>query len=263
MKKFFLIICAFCLFLAGCNDNKHEIRIGMIKYLNVTEEVLDNYSAGSNTRHIFFQNLNTMIMALKSGQIDVMSTYQSVARCFVEQNPEFEWITLNPDFDDAFCFAFRENDGETLKNEFNNAILQMYKDGTLVNLVKKYISETNLNSQAAVVDLPVFYDDSMVKIGVTGDLPMLDYIRPDGQPAGFNTAVLAEISKRIGKNFVLVQIEGGGRALALDSKQIDVIFWAVVPKIGQNLPSNIDKPDGMILSEPYFSDDIVHVRLRR
>ena len=110
--------------------------------------------------------------------------------------------------------------------------------------------------------MPKFYNDTMIRIGITGDLPLLDYIRPDGIPAGFNTAILAEISKLIGKNFVLVQVDSGSRAIALTSGEVDVIFWAVVPQDNEILPKNFDVPEGVILTEPYFSDKIVHVKLR-
>ena len=110
-----------------------------------------------------------------------------------------------------------------------------------------------------VVTLPTFYGAETIKIGVTGDLPLLDYIRPDGVPAGFNTAILAEISNRIKKNFVLVQVDSGARVTALSSEKVDVIFWAVVSE--DKRIGDIDRPEGMIFTKPYFSDEIVHVRL--
>ena len=54
-----------------------------------------------------------------------------------------------------------------------------------------------------------------IRVGVTGDLPPIDYVDEAGIPAGFNTAVLAEISRRIVKNIELVSIESGARSIAL------------------------------------------------
>ena len=41
----------------------------------------------------------------------------------------------------------------------------------------------------------------------------------------FNTAVLAEIGKRLGKNIELVQVDSVGRALALAQGNVDAVFW--------------------------------------
>ncbi len=101
-----------------------------------------------------------------------------------------------------------------------------------------------------------------IKVGVTGDLPPLDYVSADGQPAGFNTAILSEIAKRLGRNVEVIDIESGARATALNAKQIDVIFWAVVPN-GDKVPNDLDKPDGVEFSEPYFKDDVAHLKLKK
>lgn len=177
-------------------------------------------------------------------------------------HPEIDWEDAENLVSDSFCCGMRAEDIE-LKKEFDAAIMQMSKEGTLSRLVKTYLDESLHTEAPVAVDLPTIYGAPTIRIGVTGDLPLLDYIRPDGEPAGFNTAVLAEISRIIKKNFILVQIDGGARAAALSSGQVDVIFWAVSPGSETVLPKNFDAPDGIILSVPYFSDEIVHVKLSK
>ena len=268
MKKFLVLICAACLLISGCDSDKVQ-RIGMIEYENVTEEafnklqkkIAEENHENLNCEYVFFDNMISMLAAFKSGQIDYMSTYEAVAKYFVKNNSDFEYEPLTPELTDVFCCAMRKEDTD-LKEEFDGAILKMTRDGTLTKLVKKYIAEFYFDQTPPIIEMPRFYNDSVVKVGVTGDLPMLDYIRPDGIPAGFNTAILAEISRLIGKNFVIVQVDSGARAAALASEEVDVVFWAVVPQIEGILPLNVDKPDGVILTKPYFSDKIVHVKLR-
>ena len=84
----------------------------------------------------------------------------------------------------------------------------------------------------------------------------------DGTPAGFNTALLAEIAKRLGKNIEIVDIDSGARAVALTSNKIDVIFWAVIPN-GDNMPADIDKPENVEFSAPYFKDNVTHLKLNK
>ena len=52
----------------------------------------------------------------------------------------------------------------------------------------------------------------------------MDYVAANGTPAGFNTAVLAEIGKRLERNIELVQVNSVGRALALAQGNVDVAF---------------------------------------
>ena len=98
---------------------------------------------------------------------------------------------------------------------------------------------------------------------MTGDLPPLDYVSADGKAAGFNTALLAEISKLVRQNFELVQIDSGARAAALTSGKVDVVFWAAVPINDTLAPPDCDKPEGVILTEPYYTDKIIHIKLKK
>lgn len=265
MKKFVslaLILCA--LIAAGCGSDKEKI--GVIRYLNTSEESFDeslhSNKQSLNHEHIFYENLPTMIDALQAGHIDAISTYESVATYLVAKNPDMHFKIAEPVVMDLFCFAMREDETK-LRKEFNRAIFSISKNGKLAQFVKKYIDDFNRAEEPLAVEMPHFDDKPTIKIGVTGDLPLLDYIRADGQPAGFNTAVLAEISRIIEKNFVLVQVDSGARSVALSSGRIDVIFWAVKPKADSVAPKNFDKPEKMIFTKSYFADNIVHVHMKK
>lgn len=265
MKKFLLLVPIFAamIFLTGCGSDD-TIKVGAIKYLNVTEDELNEALLKSgkftdNRKYVLYENLNTMTAALLAGQIDELGTYRTVALYLTANHPEHQWEISAPVMSNVFCCAMRAEDF-ALKKEFDAAIKQMVKDGTLTKILKHYLDESVRGVEPSAVELPTIYGAPTLKIGVTGDLPLLDYIQPDGIPAGFNTAMLAEISRIIGKNFVLVQIESSARDIALTSKQVDVIFWAVEPE-DDILPDNFDTPDGMILTEPYFTDGAVYVKI--
>ena len=270
MRKFlFLALTIVLIFTTGCGSSD-EIKIGMIRHLNVTEEALDNLyeqnakinsDATRRAKHVFFNNMTTMVAALKSGQIDELTIYESVAYYLAAKDSSLEWEMSSPQMSDNFCCAMLDENA-ALKNEFDDALAEIFADGTLAKLVKTYIVADNHVAPPRVVEMPTFYNAPTIKVAVTGDLPPLDYMSADGKPAGFNTAILAEISKRINKNFVLVPVDAGSRALALMSKKVDVIFWVVVPAYDETIPSNFDVPDGIILTTLYFTDEIVHVRTR-
>ena len=278
MKKFFvlLMICALAL-VTGCggsqggNDKPDadagKVKIGMITRLNVSEEnfgvfmkqVEDtlNVKISSHTP-VFFDSLNALQPALQSKQIDEISTYRSVARYMIAHDPRFEILKDHSlEFIDSFCFALREDDTE-LKDSLNGVIREMQSDGTLDRLTKEYITDIKPDSEPTAIELPHFDSAPTIKIAVTGDLPPLDYVSTDGNPAGFNTAVLAEIGNRLLRNIEVVQIDSGARAAALTSKQVDVVFWAILP-VSEIVPEDSDKPDGVALTKPYFKDKVVHM----
>ena len=280
MRKIFaaLLVAMFVL-VTGCGGNEtkpaedKKITLGMITRLNVSETLLDNYFEQAASRmkqtsdlyapkHIFFDNMTSMIAALEARQVDRISTYQAVAKYLLARNDKLEQTTNRvPKISDSFCCALLE-DNAALKKEFDDAIVKLTTDGQLAELTKTYVTDLD-GKEPPAVDMPTFDGTPTIKVAVTGDLPPLDLITADGKPAGFNTALLAAISQIIGKNFEPVQVDSGARSAALTSKQVDVVFWVTVPLDDTIVPADYDKPEGVILTEPYFSDEIAHVKLNK
>ena len=260
MKKVFLLL-LIIFTMSGCgssgNDDKATPKTGALMQLNTTPEQAAQYAGGKTLN--FYENFNSMQMALSSKNIDSIQVYGSVAKYMTANNPDFvisEEQTVQ--LVDDFCCAVRKEDTD-LKNSFDEAIDSMKDDGTLDVLINRYVANTTETPQA--VEIEKIDGAETIKVGVTGDLPPLDLVLPDGTPAGFNTAVLSEISRRIGKNIELVQVDSGARAAALVSGQVDVIFWVVVPADDSNRPKDFDTPEGVELTEPYYQDVVVNVNL--
>ena len=275
MKKIFalLMICSLIL-LTGCGEEKTsddtKVKLGMITRLNASEENFGEFMSEvektfnvkiSSHKPIFFDSLSQMQTALQAAQIDEISTYQSVANYMTAKEPRFAVLKDHSlEFIDSFCFALREDEIE-LRDTLNNVIVEMQADDTLNRLTKEFITDINAETEPPAVELPHFDGAETIKVAVTGDLPPLDFVNANGMPAGFNTAVLAEIGNRLLKNIELVNIDSAARAAALTSKQVDVVFWAIVP-VSEIIPSDTDKPEGVILTAPYFKDKIVHMTFR-
>ncbi len=249
-----------------------DIKLGMISHLNATEKRMEDIlkmvqeDSGvkvTNYALTYYDSLKLMQMGIESGSVDQISLYTSVANYVVANNDKFETVgdelTLRI-LSDNFCFAVRKDEAD-LKAALDKALEEMKADGSLDKLVEDYI--TNVDKQnPPKVEIPMLEGADTIKVGVTGDLPPLDYISADGTPAGFNTALLAEVAKRSGKNMELVNIESGARAAALSSKQIDVIFWVVVPNMDK-MPTDLDKPEGVEFSAPYFKDNVEHLKIKK
>lgn len=267
--------------LTGCGGDTAEkpaakeggdsIKIGMIVNLNVSEQKLDEVmkkveenSGVKVSNHIttYYNNLNLMLMGIESGSVNEISTYQSVANYLIAENNKFEILKNHSlHLKDSLCFALRDED-DNLKNELNKALEEIKNEGTLDKLTKEYITDYKKDSIITPIEIAHIDGANTIKVAITGDLPPLDYVDTEGKAAGFNTALLSEVSKKINRNIELVQVDSAARASALTSKKVDVVFWAIMP-IGNDRPEDMDIPKGVELSTPYFTDEIVHLDMKK
>ena len=254
-------------------DNAPEVKLGMITHLNATEKKMEEIlkmvqeeSGVPLSKYVitYYDSLNLMNMGIESGSVDQVSLYKSVADYVIANNDKFAIVNDNKTLaamSDNFCFAVRKDDAQ-LKAYLDKVIGEMKADGTLDKLINDYITNVDKGQAPPAIEIPMTDGADTIKVGVTGDLPPLDYVSAEGQPAGFNTALLAEIAKRLGRNVEVVDIDSGARATALTSKNIDVIFWAVVPN-DDKMPADLDKPEGVEFTTPYFKDDVTHLKLNK
>ncbi len=282
MKKKFIAVLSACalmiMTLTGCggegntnktDNGKEKLTIGTLTHINASEERYNELmkkleksyrpsKANISVNYKYFNSTKDLLLALNSGQVDYVSAYDCVASYFVATNKGLEILKSERNLSDDFCFAFRNGD-TGLQTNFNKAIQGMFDDGKLGELSDKYILDLKDGKEPPKIDIEKIPDADTIKVAVTGDLPPMDYITADGQAAGFNAAILEEISKRIGKNIEIVSVDSAARASILKSGGADVIFWVSVPKNSTLIPAAIDTPEGVILSDPYYSDTIVHV----
>ncbi len=174
----------------------------------------------------------------------------------------------------------------------------MKEDGTLDALIGKYITDAASDPEPAEFTKT---DGETIRVAITGELPPMDYVAPDGTPAGFNTALLAELGRRLNRNIELLQVDSSGRAAALASGTVDLVFWtngadgrgrggrqtaeehaAFLAEMEQQRTKeqdelmrslnggldyekvrNMDIPDGTISTQPYFNDLMILIGLKK
>ncbi|MBP5167712.1 MAG: transporter substrate-binding domain-containing protein [Oscillospiraceae bacterium] len=200
---------------------------------------------------VYFDTFNELVMALESGGVDWIELPLSTANYLCASHDDFWTLGINTDGDVSLDmeiiinqmssgFSFLMLDTNTaLRDQFNDAIAGIKADGTLDALVKTFITDDISNDKPEAVAFDNRYTET-IRVAVTGELPPMDYVSPDGTFAGFNTAVLAEIGKRIGMNIELVQANSLTRSTLLSTGQADVVFWTRVgfaptdPYIGES-----------------------------
>ena len=252
-----------------------DVREGYISYAGMTAEEyknftsfsLDNnylwldyridrpeyalYSAPIADEYQNFDSFVDMLMALDAGKIDRMELSQPVAEYFFKLKGSTEKYVLyliKRGVTYYLSMGFKENN--KWFEPFNKTIKSMAEDKTLLFLKAQYVMDADENPEP--IKFEKFPDAETVKIAVTGDMPPIDYVAADGTPAGFNTAMLAEIAKRLKINVELVSINSGARAAALASERADGVFWFWYDK-STKIPRDV--PTGVKLTEPYYSWD--------
>ena len=142
---------------------------------------------------------------------------------------------------------------EDVYNILNDSILEMKSDGTLDALVEKEL-KAYFESDPEAKDLPTFENAPTIYIGVTGDIPPMDFVASNGKPAGFNVALLTEIANRAQVNFEMVQIESGARSIALSSGKVDAVFWTKSGTCSLCNETWSEEIPGTLVTESYFYD---------
>lgn len=270
---------------------------------------VDNWK-DANFEIVYFDTLDAALMALNAGKVDEISIYETVAQNLTHSDPNLvQIVTFNEGADENafarfvredllandFAFMFME-DNSALRDEFDAALASI-TDEEMEKLVQDNITAAINGDEISPIRMPVIDGAETIKVAVTGSLPPMDYVAPDGTPAGFNTALLAEISQRMGKNIELVVVDSVGRAAALASGNVDAVFWTRTNSASNERTSlsgedfakrkeaidkemteeeletmeevkklvklsdygSTDMPEGTIITAPYFHDIIVTV----
>ncbi len=265
MKKRFLVsalamLLTLMLLGLSCGALAEEKTFGVLSFLNLTEKeyielgsmrrplqmillldgVLEERDSkvpqGGRPVSRYYDTLDTMLMGLQAGEVIAIKVPYFTGKYLCSANDNLmmreeyhpekateitDWALSR--YSDGYSFMMKE-DNAVLRDAFDAQITAMKEDGTLQQLIDEYIVKVSEGGEPVAVAFEKF-EGNPIKVAVTGSLPPMDYVAADGTFAGFNTAVLAEIGKRLQKNIELVQVDSVGRALALSKGTVDVVFW--------------------------------------
>jgi ABC-type amino acid transport substrate-binding protein len=270
MKRFLAIILAglMLLSLSACGEKKDDVEkigvleVGMQDGLKSDAHFEHVKLEGQNDiaiEYVNYNNLSSALMDLEGGKIDNICLEKSTADYVAAHNDKFVAI-----YDEKTMTNFSMMTLDTNNEVYdilNNAIKAMKEDGTLDNLIENEL-KAYIESDPVAKDLPHFDGARTIKIGVTGDLPPMDFVAANGKAAGFNIALLTEIANRTQVNIELVQIETGSRPMALSSGKVDAVFWTKSLTCSECNETFVEEIKGTLVTESYFSETNVGVALK-
>lgn len=232
-------------------------KTGTVSYSIWSEKKLTdmmNAQIGSHIKNFVYVNSMTGgLSMLKSGRADFMLTSDITAAYIIQRDPTLRSVVFSED--NGLAMILRHPDVK-LRDSFNSAIRQLKASGKTDELYKTWVKELPVGQEPAATPIAKTSYPETVYVGVSGDIPPLDYVAADGKPAGYNIALLAEISKLIGKNIEVVSVDPQAKLAALLSKKIDVFFWQRLPnkKDRKTVENDADRQafhKKFIFTEPY------------
>ena len=274
MKRIFAIILAGLMLLSlvacGASEEENVIKVGVLEADEIgmgkmaTEEhrahlkVERNTPSDATVKFVHYNNLSTALMDLESGKATSIVVESSAANYIAARNDK---VAVSTDEMRSYFSMMTMDSNKEVYDILNNAIVDMKADGTLDALIENEL-KAYIESDPVAKELPKFEGAKTIKVGVTGDMPPMDFVATNGKAAGFNIALLTEIANRAQVNIELVQIESGARAMALSSGKVDAVFWTRNSVCEVCGAEGAEKVDGTLVTESYFSDNTASVMLK-
>lgn len=268
MRRFLALALVLVFVPSVCFGAKDEALLGRLSKLGITEKELNTDLAESSELKIFsafkfFDTLNSMLAAFRSGRIAAFSLDSYTASYLLSRTDQYALFRPSgvPVYNLNFSMLLREEDSE-LCGRISSAIRDMKADGTLETLKKKYIDDCITGTDPEAVKPEHFDGAQTLRVALTGDLPPMDYISAAGQPIGFNTALVSEIARRLKMNTEFLSVDSGARAAALSSKMCDAVFWSESGDFNNREGyDKEDMPEHTIITESYLVCTEVYVTL--
>lgn len=261
-----IMILATLFSLAACQSESKETasakRVGVLMAPGAQEKIAHRKAEHAvEVNYTYYENLTSALMGLQRGDIDVFGSEGAAAEYIVLRHENL--MTGSPSdrlqIDHAMMTM---NDKKEVFDILDGAIRDMKADGTMDKLIENDL-RAFIETDAKPKELPHFEGAETITVGVTGDVPPMDFVSSSGAPAGFNIALLSEIANRAQVNFELVQTESGARPLALSSGKVDAIFWTRnVTCVDCDVTWN-EAIDNTLVTESYITQPAIDIMLKK
>ena len=270
MKKLITVLLTVLMLVSlcacGAKDDK-VVRIGELEGSGMNNMRTEEHSAHREKFHntpsdatvefVNYNNLSAALMDLEACKIVSIGLEECTAKYIAAHNEKFE-VHFDEDKTMTNFSMMTLDSNKEVYDVLNNAIVEMKADGTLDALIANEL-KAYIESDPEAKDLPHFDGAKTIRVGVTGDLPPMDFVASNGKAAGFNIALLTEIANRAQVNIELVQIETGARPIALSSNKVDAVFWTKSINCTICGAEGVEEIEGTIVTESYFSDYIAGI----
>jgi ABC-type amino acid transport substrate-binding protein len=206
---------------------------------------------------ICYPTVSEALMALKTGKVDTLLSMDANATYMAQSDPSLI-LYMDPrlaEYNDISFSMVVMAANQALCDQLNEAIAYLKENGVLEALTIAMIKGT-------LTEVPPYEADKTLYVGVTGDIPPIDYVDASGTPIGFNVNLMSQIGAYLGYKIEFVQLAKNAIITALASGKIDVVFWQEQSLSPEMLELLGVRSDAILSTDPYLILSITAIELK-
>jgi len=205
-----------------------------------------------------FPSVIEALMALKTGKVDTLLSMDATASMMAALDSTL-YTYIDPRLADLASISLSmvvAKNNEALGEALNEAIHTLEENGTLALLANAIFGgETPDVSEAELAGDPL-------RVGVTGDIPPVDFVDASGNPAGYNVNLMDQVGALLQRPIEFVQITKGAALTALATGRIDILFWQEQALSEDVIAMVGDLSDSVFVTDPYLKVSVTAIELK-
>ncbi|MBE6153603.1 MAG: transporter substrate-binding domain-containing protein [Firmicutes bacterium] len=252
LKKIsYVVLVTFCLLITGCINNFKSInniedlsnsKIGVYTGSEYDTILKNNIKSATPA---YYNSYSDEISALKSGKIDAFLTDEPLAKEILKNNYGLKILNEKLTID-SYAFAINPQKN-TLKEEIDEIILEMKKDGTLTELEEKWFGD---KEELKVLEKYNYKYTDIIKFAtVSGSAPFA-YMK-NNKIVGYDIDIINYIGYKLGYKIEIVEMAFEGMIAALVSGKVDMAGCSIIV--------TEERQKVVLFSEPNYTGGIVLV----
>lgn len=205
-----------------------------------------------------FPTVTEALMALKTGKVDTLLSMDATANLIAKQDATL-YTYIDPrlaNLADVSLSMVVARTNEALGAELNTAIHALEENGTLALL-----AGSMLGGEAPAVPEAKLEGDPL-RVGVTGDIPPVDFVDASGNPVGYNVNLMNQVGALLGRPIEFVQINKGAAITALATNRIDILFWQEQAMSEDVIAMVGDLSKSVFITDPYLKMSVTAIEMK-
>ena len=239
------------IFLIGCTKKDPIIPAGWGDLSNVRIAAVFG-STGERFIKTNYENANfrgydstiDAIVDLKLGKVDYLITSYVNATNYIKQNPD---LIIKPGYveSEGVAIAVRKDDSKLLA-DLSKLIQKFKEDGTLVDVVKRWVRESNVPYEPK--EIPVHEGGKVLRVGISADMEPMIFMAYD-KVIGLDAELIERIAYELKMVVEYHNVPFDALIALLDSDLVDVVI--------SNLTSTEERRLLVNFTEDYYSNPLV------
>lgn len=203
--------------LADLNGKKIAVQEGTTGDILCTPADDNDVITDANTQVQRFKKGTDAVVSLNNGGVDAVVIDKNPAETFLSLNEDTLRLIEDNTSTEEYAIAVGKNNPE-LTERINRGLKTIKENGTFDKLVAEYIGgEEEQEEQAAPAEMTI-------AVGTNAEFPPFEYMNNDGEPDGFDMAVIKAIGEAEGFDVEIVNMEFKSLIASLATGSLDAVI---------------------------------------